>query len=131
MRTSRVKRRQATNTLTEIRARKEQIETAAAINAGALIPVDRSKIVSRSAIPQIPDFYRDIWFTCKDCGERELWTAKQQKRWHEEQAGEIEAVAIRCRACRRKERKRREEARKIHLEGIARKRAQQRRASSD
>src|SRR6267154_6713005 len=55
--------------------------------------------------------------------ERDLWTAKQQKRWYEEQCGEIEAVAIRCRACRRKEKSRRELARNVHLDGLARKRA--------
>jgi hypothetical protein len=92
------------------------------LRKGTIIPVDRSKIVSRSAIPLIPDYYRDSWFTCKDCGRRELWTAKQQQRWYEEQGGEIETIAIRCRACRRKEKLRRETARKIHLEGIARKR---------
>ena len=92
------------------------------LRKGTIIAVDRSKIVSRSAIPQIPDYYRDSWFTCKDCGKRELWTAKQQQRWYEEQGGEIETIAIRCRACRRKQKLRRETARKIHLEGIARKR---------
>jgi hypothetical protein len=92
------------------------------IRKGTVIPVDRSRIVSRSAIPIVPDYYRDSWFSCKDCGERELWTAKQQQRWYEEQGGEIEAVAIRCRACRRKAKLRRETARKIHLEGKARKR---------
>lgn len=73
-------------------------------------------------IPNIPDYYRDTWFTCKDCGEQDLWTAKQQQRWYEEQGGEIDAIAIRCRACRRKEKLRRETARKLYLEGIARKR---------
>jgi hypothetical protein len=92
------------------------------LRRGTIIPVDKSKIISRSAIPQIPDYYRDTWFTCKDCGKRELWTAKQQQRWYEEQGGEIETIAIRCRACCRKEKIRRETARKIHLEGMAKKR---------
>jgi hypothetical protein len=87
------------------------------------IPVDRSKVYSRSAIPKVPRFYRDTWFSCKDCGKQELWTAKQQKIWYEEQGGEIEAIAVRCNACRRGERARREAARKVHLEGIARKAA--------
>lgn len=85
MRTNRAKRRQATNTFAQIAAEKERAEIAAAIKAGTLAPVDRSKIVSRSAIPQAPDYYRETWFTCKECGERELWTARQQKRWYEEQ----------------------------------------------
>jgi predicted RNA-binding Zn-ribbon protein involved in translation (DUF1610 family) len=89
---------------------------------GTIIAVDRSKIISRCAIPKIPDYYRDTWFTCKDCGEQELWTAKQQQRWYEEQGGEIEAVAVRCHSCRRKEKLRRVTARKVHLEGLARRR---------
>ena len=53
---------------------------------------------SRSVLPEIPDYYRDTLFTCKDCGEQELWTDKQQKRWYEEKGGEIEAIDICCRA---------------------------------
>ncbi len=105
--------------------RKAELENAAllpSLRKGTIIAVDRSKIISRCAIPKIPDYYRDTWFTCKDCGEQELWTAKQQQRWYEEQGGEIEAIAVRCHACRRKEKLRRGTARKVHLEGLARRR---------
>jgi len=105
----------------EKRAEQERLELSAGLKAGTVVPVDRSKVFSRSAVPKIPDYYRDTWFACKDCGERDLWTAKQQKRWYEEQGGEIEAVAVRCRVCRRKEKSRREIARKVHLDGLARK----------
>jgi hypothetical protein len=101
----------------------ERMELSAGLKAGTIIPVDKSKVFSRSVLPKIPDYYRDRWFTCKDCGEGDLWTAKQQKRWYEEQGGEIEAIAIRCRVCRRKEKSRRELARRVHLDGLARKRA--------
>lgn len=99
-----------------------QAEVRAGLKRGTIIAVDKSKIFSRCAIPRIPDYYRDTWFRCRDCGAQDLWTAKQQQRWYEEQHGEIEAIAIRCRACRRKEKRRRESARKTHLEGLARKR---------
>ena len=107
------------------RQRKAELEKAAllpGLKKGTIIAVDRSKIISRNTIPEIPDYYRDTWFTCKDCGEQELWTAKQQQRWYEEQGGEIEAIAVRCHACRRKEKRRRANACKLHLEGLARRR---------
>src|SRR2546423_11509169 len=124
MRKSKIPKRMKLKTIrAEKRATQERLNLLAGIKAGTIVPVDRLKVFSRSVLPKIPDYYRDTWFTCKDCGERDLWTAKQQKRWYEEQGGEIEAVAIRCRACRRKEKSRRELARRVHLDGLARKRA--------
>ncbi|OYV04132.1 MAG: hypothetical protein CFE26_18535 [Verrucomicrobiales bacterium VVV1] len=99
----------------------EEFELMVGLKKGTIIAVDRSKVFSRSVLPEIPDYYRDSLFTCKDCGEQELWTAKQQQRWYEEQGGEIEAVAIRCHACRSKEKLRRDIARRTHLEGISKK----------
>jgi predicted RNA-binding Zn-ribbon protein involved in translation (DUF1610 family) len=118
----RQKRQKLKLTRTERKAELERVELLAGIKKGTIIAVDRSRVFSRCAIPKIPDYYRDTWFTCKDCGEHDLWTAKQQQRWYEQQGGEIEAIAIRCHACRRKDKLRRETARKIHLEGLARKR---------
>ena len=95
------------------RASQERLE--AGLADGSILPVDASKIVSRSAIPDIPDYYRDRHFHCKDCGKGETWTAAQQKRWHEEQGGEIEAIAVRCRDCRRARRDRRSELRESRI----------------
>ena len=120
---SRRNRKKHKSSRAEKRAKQERREVSAGIEAGTIIRVDRSKVLSRSVLPKIPDYYRDRWFTCIDCGKSDLWTAKQQKRWYEEQGGKIESIAIRCRACRQKERARREIARKVHLEGLARKRA--------
>jgi hypothetical protein len=50
----------------------------------------------------VKPFYRDIEFTCVDCGTREIWTAAQQKWWYEEVGGLIGSKAVRCRACRAK-----------------------------
>ena len=104
------------------RAHDEDLELLSGLKAGTMIPVAKDKIISRSVLPGIPDYYRDTWFTCKDCGEKELWTARQQQRWHEEQGGEIEAIAARCRECRHKEKERRGQARRTHFDGLARKR---------
>ena len=77
----------------------------------------------------IPDFvlrgyYQDRPFQCKDCGKAEIWTAAQQQWWYEEAQGDVWTIAVRCRACRQRERARRTEAWRIHQEGLAIKRAQ-------
>jgi len=74
----------------------------------------------------VPDFVRRGYyvnrpFVCKDCGKAEVWTASQQKWWYEVAKGGVWTTASRCRPCRRKERERRDEARRVHLEGLARK----------
>jgi hypothetical protein len=61
--------------------------------------------------------YRDRPFECRDCGKAEVWTAGQQKWWYEVAKGPVYSEARRCRACRRRERERRDEARRVHLEG--------------
>jgi len=122
MSSNKQKRRKLKLTRAERKAKLERIDLLAALKKGTVMPVDRSKVFSRSLLPNIPEYYRDTLFTCKDCDEQELWTAKQQQRWYEDQGGEIEAIAIRCRACRRKDKLRRDTARKDHLEGLTRKR---------
>ena len=110
--------------LKQHRADKSEQEAKKALRAGlkdgTIIRVDKTKVFSRSVLPMIPDYYRDKWFTCKDCGNDDLWTAKQQQRWYEEQGGKIEAIAVRCRECRSKEKERKVNARKVHLEGLER-----------
>jgi hypothetical protein len=70
-------------------------------------------------------YYLDKPFTCIDCGKSEVWAATQQKWWYEIAKGDIQTTAVRCRNCRRKERERKNEARRIHLEGLERKKAKQ------
>lgn len=62
--------------------------------------------------------YVDKPFQCRDCGVEEVWRATQQKWWYEVAKGNVETTAIRCRACRRKERQRIAEARRISKEGM-------------
>src|SRR4051812_27339732 len=63
-----------------------------------------------------PDFvergyYVDRPFSCRDCGEPQVWTAEQQKWWYEVAKGDVFSTATRCRACRRQARTRKEAAR--------------------
>lgn len=53
---------------------------------------------------ELPRFYLDREFTCRDCGAEETWTAKQQKWWYEVIGARIESNAVRCRTCRAKRR---------------------------
>lgn len=85
------------------------------------IPVDHSKLAPNNSYTIPPDFYVDRPFTCRDCGKEEIWTAEQQKWWCEVAKGSIWSTAIRCRPCRKIERDRKAEARRIHLEGVRRK----------
>jgi hypothetical protein len=68
-------------------------------------------------------YYSDLPFRCASCGTEQVWTARQQKWWYEEAKGDAYSTAKLCRACRRREQARRAEARRVHLEGIKRKRA--------
>ncbi|MHC2333999.1 zinc-ribbon domain containing protein [Bradyrhizobium sp. USDA 4454] len=73
-----------------------------------------------------PDFvlrgtYRPEPFVCKDCGVAEVWTPLQQKWWYETAKGDVFTKAVRCRACRTKERARKSTSRDVHLDGLARK----------
>lgn len=49
-------------------------------------------------------YYRDLPFDCVDCGRPQVWRASQQKWWYEVARGDVESTAIRCRACRARER---------------------------
>ena len=74
----------------------------------------------------VPDFvkrgyYVDKPFVCQGCGLNQVWTATQQKWWYEVAQGYVYSTAKLCRSCRRRERDRRAEARRVHLDGIARK----------
>jgi Probable zinc-ribbon domain len=71
-------------------------------------------------------YYQDVRFRCQSCGMEETWTAAQQKWWYEVAKGYVYSTAKLCRACRKKEQARRAEARRVHLEGVARKRAARR-----
>lgn len=66
----------------------------------------------------MPNFYVDTPFVCKDCGVKDLWTAKAQKWWYEIAKGSIWSTASRCSSCR-KIRKEAKETQKKHMEEMA------------
>ena len=70
--------------------------------------------------------YVDEPFACVTCAKEEVWRATQQKWWYEVAKGNVESRAKLCNSCRRTERERRAEARRVHLEGVARKLAARR-----
>ncbi len=86
-------------------------------------PVNRQALAPSYGTPEFVTrgYYTDQPFECIDCGKAEVWTPAQQKWWYEVAKGDVFTIARRCRACRRRERERRAEARRLHLEGIARK----------
>lgn len=66
-------------------------------------------------------YYIDLPFQCVECQKQEIWMATQQQWWYEVAKGNVLSFAVRCRACRQMERNRKIEARRVHLEGLARK----------
>jgi hypothetical protein len=70
-------------------------------------------------------FYQDRAFHCRDCGKAQVWKAEDQQWWYEKMQGFIHATAVRCRACRIRERERKAEARRVSEEGMRRKLARQ------
>ena len=48
----------------------------------------------------MPEFYLDQPFTCRRCGKREIWKARDQKWYYEEAKGHIDARAVECHDCR-------------------------------
>ncbi len=66
----------------------------------------------------LPLFYVDRPYKCRDCGNEEVWTAKQQKWWYEIALGDINSFAVRCRSCR-KERRTEKELQKAHMAEMA------------
>jgi len=107
-------------------ARQARIEFFRAARARGELPVETSRLSPAQYSYSIPDFvargtYATIEFTCKSCGKIETWTANQQKWWYETAKGDVFTTATRCRPCRARERARRDQARRTHLEGVARK----------
>lgn len=70
----------------------------------------------------LPRFYIDKVVVCRQCGKEEVWPAERQKWWYEVAKGNIYSDAVLCRACRAAEKERSDEARKVHLKGVQRKR---------
>ncbi len=85
------------------------------------VAADHSQLAHNNTYGPLPRFYVDKIIRCRHCGAEELWSAERQKWWYEVAKGNIFTQAVLCRACRAKAGKGRL-ARRVHLEGIARKR---------
>lgn len=66
-------------------------------------------------------YYLDTAFRCGNCGKEEIWTSTQQKWWYEVAKGFAYSTAKLCRACRALVRAQKDESRRVHREGLARK----------
>ena len=82
---------------------------------------DHAALAHNCTYGLLPLFYIDKAFVCRDCGKEQIWTAKQQKWWYEIAKGHIDSIAVRCRPCRKRERQRKAEARRVHQEGLRKK----------
>lgn len=101
--------------------------TAVSLPAQGTAPCNPLKLAPYNSYGQ-PDFvargyYQDQPFCCKDCGKQEVWTATRQKWWYEVAQGQVFTTANRCNSCRRKERERIAEARRIQQQGMQNKEA--------
>jgi len=85
------------------------------------VAADPPQLAHNNTWASLPRFYIDRAFSCRDCNQAQVWTAKQQKWWYEVAKGNIYSQAVRCRPCRRIEQARVAEVRRIAEEGIKRK----------
>jgi hypothetical protein len=96
-------------------------------NANSALPpgavaADPAQLTHNNTYSELPRFYVDKAIQCRQCGKEEVWTANRQKWWYEVAKGNIFSQAVLCRACREEGREKKAEARRVHLEGVARKR---------
>jgi putative zinc ribbon protein len=128
----------------EISARRKKLKLKHAVMAkplertplpSRLIPVNEALLAPNNSYGA-PEFvgrgyYVDRPFRCVDCGKEEIWTGTQQKWWYEVAKGFVYSTAVRCRICRRKKRDQSAESRRIHLEGIERKKLARRKSAKE
>ena len=88
------------------------------------VMADASQLAHNNTYSPLPRFYVDKVVTCRECGTEEVWPADRQKWWYEVAKGNINTEAVLCRSCRKVDKDRKAEARRVHLEGVARKRKQ-------
>ena len=86
-----------------------------------VVMADEAELKHNNTYCALPKYYLDKTFFCVDCRVEEVWTAKQQKWWYEVAKGDINSTAIRCRPCRKIKQEIKAKARKVHLEGLERK----------
>lgn len=117
-----IRERRATNQAKRVQVRLADPRMMEGVPASAMAPCNPQRLRESCGYP--PEFaqrgfYIDTAFDCVDCGKQEIWRATQQKWWYEVARGAVESCAIRCRACRQRDRARAAEARRVHLQGLA------------
>jgi hypothetical protein len=90
--------------------------------AGAVL-ADQTELAHNNTYDLLPKFYVDRAIVCRQCGTEEVWAAERQKWWYEVAKGNIFTDAVFCRSCRESKKVQKAEARRVHLEGVAKKRA--------
>lgn len=70
-------------------------------NHPSAVRADHRKLAHINTYGRLPEFYLDQPFTCRHCGQREIWRAKDQQWYYEEAKGHIDARAVACHACRK------------------------------
>jgi hypothetical protein len=88
---------------------------------GAIV-ADPTQLAHNNTYGRLPRFYVDKAITCRTCGKEEVWPAGRQKWWYEIAKGNINTRAVLCSSCRSKEKERKAQARRTHLDGLAKKR---------
>ena len=73
------------------------------------VPADPSKLTHINTYGELPEFYIDRPFICRQCGARQIWKAADQKWYFEEAKGHIDAKAVHCHDCRKRRRQQAEE----------------------
>jgi hypothetical protein len=82
------------------------------------VMADQKELSHNNTYGRLPRFYIDTAIVCRQCGTEEVWPAERQKWWYEVAKGNINTAAVLCRACREKEKKRKDESRKVQIEGL-------------
>ena len=85
------------------------------------VMADPAELSHNNTYDRLPRFYIDRIIQCRQCGKEELWPAERQKWWYEVAKGNIFTQAVYCRSCREAAKEVKAEARRVHLEGVARK----------
>ena len=93
----------------------------ATLPPGAVL-ADQSELNHNNTYGRLPRFYVDKVVVCRNCGKEEVWPAERQKWWYEVAKGDINTAAVLCRACRQFEKAEKDRVRRLHLDGVAKKR---------
>ena len=85
------------------------------------VMADLKELSHNNTYGLLPRFYIDKVVVCRKCGKEEVWPAERQKWWYEVAKGNINTDAVYCKECRNKENERKNEARRVHFEGLKKK----------